>query len=245
MDTEVVERPGTAVSTPSATSLLQAITAAASNPQTDIEKMERLFAMHQKMVAQEAEAAFNAAMARAQASIVPIATNAENSHTHSRYAKLEAINRQIVPIYTKEGLSISFDTADAPIQGWQRTIATVSHAQGHSRQYHLDLPPDGEGAKGTTNKTLVQATGSTNSYARRYLTNMIFNVSTFDDQDGNRPKNEVEPDPEGKKILEACGSMSALQTAWRNLTAKQRSTLGTIKDQCKAKIEAADREASK
>lgn len=170
---------------PSPGTLLNAIAQAAANPQVDIEKMERLFAMHQQMVKQDAEAAFNAAMARAQANIVPIATNAENSHTHSRYAKLEAINREIVPLYTAEGLSISFDTADAPITGWMRTIAHVSHAAGHTRTYHLDLPPDAEGAKGNTNKTGVQAAGSTSSYARRYLTCMIFNVTTFDDNDGN------------------------------------------------------------
>lgn len=225
-----------------ATSLLQAITAAASNPQTDIEKMERLFRMHQEMVKAEAEAAFNAALARAQAKIIPIATNAENAHTRSRYAKLEAINRQIVPIYTAEGLSVSFDSGESPVQGWQRTEATVSHRDGHSRKYHLDLPPDAEGAKGNLNKTMVQATGSTNSYARRYLTNMIFNVSTFDDNDGNRPRREeVMPDAEGKARLEACGSMDALKKAWAGLTAKQRATLNEVKNQCKTRIEEADK----
>ncbi len=168
-----------------ATSLLEAITNAASNPQTDIEKMERLFKMHQAMVAQEAEAAFNAAMSRAQAKIVPVATNAANLQTNSRYAKLAAINRAITPIYTAEGLSISFDTADCPKPEYMRTVAIVSHAQGHSRQYHLDLPPDDVGAKGNANKTMVHATGSTSSYSRRYLVCMIFNVTTEDDNDGN------------------------------------------------------------
>jgi hypothetical protein len=101
--TEVIEQKSAVVPHSNATSLLQAITSAASNPQTDIEKMERLFAMHQKMVAQEAEAAFNGAMARAQANIVPVANNAANSQTNSRYAKLAAINKAITPIYTSEG----------------------------------------------------------------------------------------------------------------------------------------------
>jgi hypothetical protein len=94
------------------------------------------------------------------------------------------------------------------------------------------------------NKTQVHALGSTSSYARRYLVCMIFNVTTEDDNDGNRRKDEVEPDPEGKKALEACGSMGALQTAWKALTAQQRSTLGPTKDECKARIEAADRAAA-
>lgn len=241
----IVERKPAEIVQSNATSLLQAITGAASNPQTDIEKMERLFAMHQKMVAQEAEAAFNAAMSRAQANIVPVANNAANTQTNSRYAKLAAINKAITPIYTAEGLSISFDSGEAP-QGLMRTIAIVSHAQGHSRSYHLDLPPDDVGAKGTVNKTQVHALGSTSSYARRYLVCMIFNVTTEDDDDGNKGgrRQTVEPDPAGKKALEACGSMHALQTAWKALTAQQRNTLGKVKDDCKAKIEAADLEAA-
>ena len=178
----------TVVSGSSATSLLQAITQAASNPQIDIEKMERLFTMHQKMVAQEAEAAFNDALARAQAKILPIASNAYNDHTKSRYAKLDAVCNHITPIFSAEGLSISFDTGEAKDPKEIRVLAFVSHSRGHTRPYHIDLPRDDAGSKGTTNKTGVQATGSTNSYGRRYLQFMIANLSTFDDDDGNRNK---------------------------------------------------------
>lgn len=168
-----------------ATSLLQAITQAARDKDVDLDKFERLFALHKEMVAREAEAQFNGAMARAQAQIVPIANNAVNSQTNSRYAKLAAINKAIVPIYTAEGLAISFGSGKAEVPEWHRTVATVSHAAGHSKSYHLDLPLDDVGAKGAVNKTKVHATGSTNSYARRYLVCMIFNVSTSDDDDGN------------------------------------------------------------
>lgn len=172
--------------------LLTAIARAASDPAMDMDKVERLFKMHEKMVAQQAKAEFNAALSRAQQKIEPIATDAENDHTRSRYAKLAAINRAIVPLYTAEGLSVSFDTetkneTDPIPQGHIRTIAIVAHAAGHERRYHIDLTPDDVGAKGNTNKTAVQAAGSTNEYARRYLVRMIFNVSTFDDTDGNKP----------------------------------------------------------
>lgn len=245
---DVVERTQVVASS-QATSLLQAITNAASNPQIDIEKMERLFAMHEKMVAHEAEAAFNAAMARAQTNMIPIITNAKNEHTASRYADLAAINEKLVPIYSAEGLSISFDTEtfnekDPVPPGMLRTVALVSHANGHSRRHHIDLFPDDAGAQGKVNKTRVQAAGSTNEYARRYLVRMIFNVSTKDDNGGNNKRPAVEPDAEGKKTLEACGSLGALQAAWKALTAKQRSTLNEVKDECKARIEAADKGAA-
>lgn len=179
-----------AVQTPQAASLVQALAAAASDPRTDIDKMERLFAMHQAMTKQQAEADFNGAMARAQAKIQPIATDRENDHTHSRYATLRAINEVIAPIYSAEGLAVSFDTetkndADPIPEGEIRTVAYVSHAGGHTRRYHLDLPPDDVGSQGKVNKTKVQAKGSTNEYARRYLMRMIFNIATGDDNDGN------------------------------------------------------------
>lgn len=175
-----------------ASTLLTAIASASSNPQADIDKMERLFAMHQQMVKAEAEASFNAALARAQKRILPVANNATNDQTRSRYAKLSQINKEIIPIYTDEGFAISFNTADCPTPGWQRTLATLSHEHGHSREYHLDMPPDMAGIAGKVNKTPIHATASSNSYARRYLVCMIFNVTTEDDTDGN-PQSRVTP----------------------------------------------------
>lgn len=204
----------TAGSNPSA--LLQAITKAASNPKVDIDKMERLFQMHQQMVAKEAEAAWNGAMSRAQARIEPVATNATNTQTKSRYAKLAAINKAIVPIYTEEGLSISFDSGE--IANGIRTVAKVSHAQGHTKEYHLDLPLDDKGPQGTVNKTGVHASASTNAYARRYLLCMIFNVATEDD-DGNKGVGKVD---EGVRAdfdaeIDALVDRASADTLWEKI----------------------------
>lgn len=215
-----IESPqAVAVSQSNATTLLQAIERAASNPETDMDKMERLFDMHQKMLKQEAEAEFNAALARAQLHIEPVAHNATNDQTRSRYAKLAAINRAIAPIYTAEGFSVSFDTADSPKDGYLRVLATLSHARGHSRVYHMDLPPDEAGAKGNVNKTKVHATGSTNSYARRYLVCMIFNVTTEDDNDGNANE-KVMPDNQRDGFLEEIEELSGMPAAdelWKRI----------------------------
>lgn len=208
------------IPTSQATSLLQAITQAASNPATDIEKMERLFAMHQTMVKSEAETAFNAAMARAQGAMEPVIKNRRNEQTNSNYADLATINALIKPIYTDEGFSISFDTAEAPKPEYLRVIAILSHKQGHSRTYHLDLPPDEVGIKGSVNKTKVHATGSTNMYARRYLTCMAFNISTVDDTDGNQkyrtmPESQV---ADFKSAIEVLPDDDAAKTLWQAIS---------------------------
>src|SRR5258706_16231824 len=79
------------------TNLMQALAVAAADPRMDVQKVERLYAMHKEMMATAAEQAFNDAMSRAQANIVPIATNRRNDHTKSRYATLAAINEALVP----------------------------------------------------------------------------------------------------------------------------------------------------
>lgn len=180
---------GGAVAVANAGPLLTALARAAADPATDMDKMERLFAMHQAMVKDEREAAFNAAMSRAQGAMEAVVKNRRNDQTNSNYADLATINAAIKPIYTEHGFSISFDTADAPQEGYLRLVAILSHKDGHSRNYHLDMPPDDVGIKGSTNKTKVHATGSTNTYARRYLTCMAFNITTEDDNDGNRQRN--------------------------------------------------------
>jgi hypothetical protein len=72
---------------------------------------------------------------------------------------------------------------------------------------------------------------------------MIFNVTTEDDDDGNmagKKRNAVEPDEEGKKALEACGSDLALKKAWAALTEEQRKTLNGVMADCKKRIRDAD-----
>lgn len=181
-----IEAPaGVAPATESAM-MIQMIQRAAADPTVDVDKMERLMQMHERFVDRQASAAFNAAMVRAQQSIKPVVRRAVNLQTNSTYAKLEDIDQAISPIYTAEGFSLSFGTGDSPLAGHVRVVCDVMHDQGHTKQYQMDLPLDATGIGGKTNKTGVHAHGSTNSYARRYLTMNIFNVVMVnEDNDGN------------------------------------------------------------
>lgn len=169
-----------------AQALIQAITAAANNPQMDIEKMERLWAMHERLAARDFEQAFNTAMVAAQSEMGRISTDADNSQTRSKYATYGQIDRHVRPIYTRHGFSLSFDTSDGAPEGCLRVLAYVSHSGGHSRTYHADIPSDGKGAKGGDVMTKTHANGSAMTYGMRYLVKMIFNVAIGeDDDDGN------------------------------------------------------------
>lgn len=158
----------------------------ASNPNADIDKLEKMLDMQERIFNRNAEQAFNADMALAQSEMGPVATDAENQQTRSRYATYAAIDKAVRPIYTKYGFALSFNTsADAPA-GFVKIICLVSHRSGFSRQYEVDMSADGLGAKGGAVMTKTHATGSAMSYGQRYLLKMIFNIAIGEnDNDGN------------------------------------------------------------
>lgn len=170
------------------TSLIQVIERAARDPSVDIEKMERLMTMHERILDRNAETAFNTAMNLAQAEMRPISADAENPQTRSRYASYAKLDKALRPIYIKHGFALSFDEADSPKADHVRVLCYVSHSAGHTRTYHRDMPADGKGAKGGDVMTKTHAAGAAGSYGARYLLKGIFNVSVGDDdRDGNEP----------------------------------------------------------
>lgn len=152
----------------------------------DADSLQKLVALQERILDRQAEQEFAVAMRQTQAEILPVLKNRKNTQTDSNYATLEALNKAVVPVYTRHGFSLSFGTEDSPTAGYIRIVCDVFHIGGHTRRYHFDLPLDDSGIAGKTNKTKVHASGSTLSYGRRYLTMLIFNVSTTDDNDGNR-----------------------------------------------------------
>ena len=169
-------------------SMVQAIIAAAQDPATDVEKMERLVALAERMQAKQSEMDFNTALTKAQDKMGRISADALNKQTNSRYATYAKLDRELRPLYIKNGLSLSFSTAgDAP-PDHVRVVCVVAHKSGHSRTYQIDMPNDGKGAKGGDVMTKTHATGAATTYGMRYLLKMIFNVAIGeDDTDGNPP----------------------------------------------------------
>lgn len=166
--------------------LLEVIARAARDPNVDIDKMERLIAMQERVQARDSEMAFNQALNAAQGEMRPVAANASNPQTRSRYATFDKLDRVLRPIYTAHGFSLSFDEGDSPKPDHVRVLCYVSHTGGHTRIYHRDMPADGKGAKGGDVMTKTHAAGAAGSYGARYLLKGIFNVAVGeDDDDGN------------------------------------------------------------
>lgn len=162
------------------------VTRAMSDPSVDMDKLERLCALMEKAAERDKEAAFNAAMSAAQRGMEPIAKDADNRQTRSKYASYAALDRALRPIYTEAGFAISYNTEEGAPADHIRLVAFCSHAAGFTRKYTLDMPNDGKGAKGGDVMTKTHATGAATTYGQRYLLKMIFNVAIGEnDTDGN------------------------------------------------------------
>jgi hypothetical protein len=167
------------------TSLLEVISRAASDPAVDMDKMERLMQMHERMQETAAKKAFNDAMAVAQAEMEPISRNASNPQTRSKYASYDKLDAEARPIYTKHGFSISYDTGESKKPEHVLILAYVTLGA-YERTYRVDMPADGKGAKGGDVMTKTHAAVAAVSYGKRTLLKAIFNLAEGEgDRDGN------------------------------------------------------------
>jgi len=170
----------------------------AMDPTVPIERLEKMLEMkyqiedrrrdqHREDREYEAKTAYFAAMSACQKELPVVTKNRRNSHTNSNYADLAAIEDQAMPIIYDHGFGVSFQPDGYNAEGELLIKWEISHEGGYVRNGTGAIPVDGAGAKGGVNKTGTQAFGSTATYGRRYLLCMLFNISTGDDRDGNRP----------------------------------------------------------
>lgn len=145
-------------------------------PDMPVERIEQMFALHQKVQADQARKNFDAAFAEMQPNL-PVIGKRGKGH-NSKYAKWEDIVEQVQPVLSSYGFGISFRTTDAG--GKLRVTAILSHRDGHREENYHDLPADKSG-----NKNDIQAIGSSTSYGKRYAACSLLNiVSREEDDDG-------------------------------------------------------------
>lgn len=210
-------------------STIQMIERAAVNPEVDIDKMERLMNMQERMMDRNAETEFNIAMSNAQNEVGFINADLENGQTHSKYASYAQMDRALRPVYTKNGFALSFNSKPSEKENILTVLCYVTHKAGHSREYVIDMPSDGKGAKGGDVMTKTHATGAASSYGMRYLLKMIFNVAIGEeDTDGNatvEPVNyisDIQVNKLDSKIREHDVNMKAFLN-WMNKELKIKS----------------------
>jgi hypothetical protein len=242
---------------PKPSSLLEAIIMAASDPTIDTAKIEHLVRLHRDMETAENERLFNEALAAAQAEMVPVVADAVNNEVGRahRYASYAQLDRAVRPIYSKHGLSVTFNTGERSTDtAVEVTCYLCGH--GHGRRYSIIMPADGKGARGGDVMSRTHAAASAISYGMRYLLVMAFNLAIDRDDDGNAagrlpstssaaPKREnvwstFQTEMRGAKSLPA---LQAVVVKWRprvvNWSEKWKGAAESLHGQCHARLSGA------
>lgn len=180
--TDIAPARSAAVVAADAASLLTVISKAAADPATDVEKLERLMALYERITAKTAEQAYAQAFAVMQPELPIVAERGailnKQGAVQSTYALWEDINEAIKPVLAKHGFSISFRTNVE--NGKIAVTAVLRHSAGHSDTTTIELGADVSG-----NKNAVQAIASSVSYGKRYTAGALLNLtSRGEDDDG-------------------------------------------------------------
>lgn len=177
MSNAVAQRQESAAVIPAneATTVLQVIQKAASDPNCDIEKLERLMQMHERFQARQAEQQYAEAMAAMQQELPSIGERGDANGRYT-YALWEDINEKLKPILAKHGFSISFRMPRC--EKGIEVEGVLTHRGGHSERTTIVLPADTSG-----NKNAVQAVASSVSYGKRYTAGALLNFTTHGEDD--------------------------------------------------------------
>lgn len=161
--------------------IMSVIERVAMSPDADIDKLERMLDMQERVLDRNAKEAYTAALAAMQIEL-PRVIEHGTGHNRAKYAKLEDINDTIRPALQKHGFAITFRIKSENSLIWVTTV--LSHKNGHSEETSIPLSLDDSG-----NKNAVQAVGSSISYGKRYGLCAMLNISTGDDDDGQSASN--------------------------------------------------------
>lgn len=154
--------------------ILAVISRAASDPNTDVDKMERLMGMYERIESRRAQAEFAADLAEMQDTLPSIGErgNAAGRYT---YALWEDINAAIKPIMKRFGFALSFRT---DCSNRVSVTGVLTHRSGHREETTINLPADSSG-----NKNAVQAVASSVSYGKRYTASALLNLTSHGEDD--------------------------------------------------------------
>jgi hypothetical protein len=173
-DTKPVESPVTAT--------LALIERMVSDPLVDVDKLERMLSMQERIMGKQAEMEFNQALSRVAEKMPRIVKGKSVSYKETeafKYATYEDIDKAVRPLLIEEGMSLSFST-EIRDGGGIVVIGTLSHRNGHFRTAAIPVPLDTSGGKNN-----VQGMGSSFAYGKRYTMCMLLNIVTVgEDDDG-------------------------------------------------------------
>jgi hypothetical protein len=154
----------------------------------DVEKLERLIALQERVMERSARMAFFEALASFRNECPPIRKTRENTQfqvtragvrRNGMYAPLEEIDRVARPVAAKHGLGWTWDTrVDDTLM---HVTCRVIHVDGHTETTNVSMPFESKAGS-----SVQQKYGSCQTYGMRYSLIAALGITTVDeDDDGN------------------------------------------------------------
>lgn len=162
------------------TSMLTVIERVAMAPDADLEKLERLIELKERMAARDAKSVYDAAFAEMQAEIPMIPERGEMKIGGSivKYPLWEDINDIMRPILARYGFGLSFRIASQE-SGEVTVVAMLAHRSGHREETAITMNPNKAGGANDAHKV-----GSAVTYAKRYAASALLNLTSGEVDDG-------------------------------------------------------------
>lgn len=214
-------------------SMLATISRLALDPRCDMEKLERLMALQERMEAKSALEAFNASFAEMQCAMPSVVKRTENTHTKKLYADLDDINAMVRPVMARYGFGVSFKIVNTP--AGVNITGILMHKGGHREETSMLLPLDAGAGR-----SAVQSAGSTTTYGKRYVMCALLNITSGDENDNDGYKEPAE-DPaitaiqarQLKALLPKCSekAQGAFTKLYPDLELIPRSAFDTVLNQ--------------
>lgn len=219
----------------------------ATNPDVNVDVIERMLAMRERVMARNAEAEFNAAFAEMQPEIPVITESHEGDAGKWTFAPLEDIVEPLRPILAKYGFALSHKS-EWPDGKTVKVIGILKHRSGHAEKSEFMSGADNSGSKNA-----IQGLGSAVAYGKRYTTkDLLCIVTRREDDDGaksERGKHAEAPDGYDAWLANlegvAVDGMAKFAPAWNNSKPEFRSYLSKTEPKTLAKLKTMAAKAGK
>lgn len=177
-----------AADTPAQPSTIDRLLELAVREQVSVDVLERLEAMHERMMERGARAAFFEALHAFQEEC-PVVEKSEKANITTKsgskygytYAPLEEITETIRPVLKKHGLSYSWTTepVEAANRDFLNVVCVLRHIAGHEERSVFPVPTQTKAAMSGAQKQ-----GAALTYGKRQSLTSVLGLTTAEDVDG-------------------------------------------------------------
>lgn len=195
---------------------LTLIEKAMSDPNFDIEKLERLLKMQDDWDLKNARKQFFDALAKFQYECPTIEKNGGadfsakvgGANVKYNFATLDQIVKQIKEPLKNSGLTYRFDISEDA--GILKVTCVITHTAGHSEKTSMTAGADTSGAKNA-----IQAKGSTLTYLQRYTLIGSLGITSADaDDDGKGSQDPNKLADDVALAILVCNTVEELSMVW-------------------------------